>query len=215
MYYAWRMRRQLRRYLIVLSLAVAGAFIFPRIAPATIAEQRARLPPPAECDDEVAGIWKSHAWYPGHQQWYIFTLNVYRAETEGQLTGTVHSHYWSGTPATEEPPPCRPGGYHQTVIMPADGTVDGMRIEFGGTSWQLEQTFCGPAAVNYYPDRFSGVIDPELQEFQSVNNDGGPMVDYPTVFRRISCFESGPTTPPVIVAPPEFYPDSGCGCNFF
>ncbi|MEM9194468.1 MAG: hypothetical protein AAGF12_35150 [Myxococcota bacterium] len=217
-----RRSRRLRRALILGSLAVLllllsppPSFLLPAPAKATISEQRARLPPPAECEDPVAGVWKSHAYYPSHGQWYIFTLSIYRAETDGELTGTVHSHYWSGTPEHEEPPPCSGGGYHQTVLMPADGTVNDLRIEFGGTSWQLEQTFCGPPVVSYYPDRFSGVIDPEIQEFQSVNNDGGPMVDYPTVFRRISCHQGGPTPPPVVVAPPEFYPSRGCDCSFF
>lgn len=199
-------------------LAGAAILLVPAVVSATIEEQRARLPPPAECTDPVEGIWKSHAYYPGHGQWYIFTLTVRRdADQPGQLTGQVHSHYWNGSPQDEEPPPCQPGGYHQTVLMPAAGTASEMRIQFGGTSWQIDQTFCGSPTSHYYPDVFSGVIDPELQEFQSVNNDGGPMVNYPTVFRRVRCL--GPEEqerPPVVVERPAFYPDSGgCGCELF
>ncbi len=69
--------------------------------------------------------------------------------------------------------------------MPAEGTVRDLRIDFGGTSWQNDQTFCGSPTRSYYPDVFSGIIDPDIKEFQSVNNDGGPMVNYPTVFLRI------------------------------
>ena len=196
---------------------VLSSLGFPSGAPATIQEQRNRLPPPADCgEDPVAGVWKSHAYYPGHGQWYIFTLTIHRdPDREGHLVGNVHSHYWTGTPDDEEPPPCRPGGYHQTVIMPADGTVNDMQIEFGGTSWEAEQNFCGPPVMGYFPDRFSGIIDPQIEEFQSVNNDGGPMVNYPTVFRRSRCLTDPDGPPPVVVAPPDFYPSSGCGCGLF
>ena len=191
----------------------------PTTVSATIEEQRARLPPAADCgEDPVVGVWKSHAYYPGHGQWYIFTLTVRRdAAVPGRLVGRVHSHYWTGGPGDQEPPPCRFGGYHQTVVMPGEGRVDGMDIHFGGTSWQVEQTFCGTPTNSYYPDVFSGVIDPAIEEFQSVNNDGGPMVNYPTVFRRISCIdEDAPQSAEVNVVPPQFYPSSsGCGCGLF
>jgi len=209
----WRLPQRWRARRLALVAAVV-VLLAPAIGVATVEEQRARLPPPAECTDPVEGIWKSHAYYPGHGQWYIFTLTVRRDPAQlGKLSGTVHSHYWVGGPQDQEAPPCRPGGYHQTVIMPAEGTVDGMRIHFGGTSWRNDQTFCGPPTASYYPDVFSGVIDPAILEFQSVNNDGGPMVNYPTVFRRIRCL--GEDEPPtVVVEAPEFYPDTtGCGCD--
>jgi hypothetical protein len=207
------MRRARRRVALLFATLV---LLIPTVVSATIEEQRARLPPAAECEDPIQGTWKSHAYYPGHGQWYIFTLTVRRdPQDETKLTGRVHSHYWVGGPGDEEPPPCGAGGYHQTVVMPAAGTVDGMRIQFGGTSWQSEQVFCGSPTLSYYPDVFSGVIDPELLEFQSVNNDGGPMVNYPTVFRRIACDDQDPP-PNVVVEAPEFYPSTtGCGCNLF
>jgi hypothetical protein len=204
--------------MVALASAVVVALWLPASrAPATIAEQRARLPPPADCgDDPIAGVWKSHAFYPGHGQWYIFTLSIHRVpDSAGALVGNVHAHYWSGGPDDQEPPPCRGGGYHQTVIMPGNGTAREMQIEFGGTSWEREHTYCGPPVGSYYPDRFSGVIDPAIEEFQSVNNDGGPMVNYPTVFRRVRCLEDPESPPPVVVTPPDFYPEGGCGCDLF
>ena len=202
--------------LLGLAATLALLLILPPTAHTTVQEQRARLPPPADCPDPVTGVWKSHAYYPGHGQWYIFTLNIRRVEgSERQLMGEAHSHYWTGGSGDEEPPPCGPGGYHQTVIMPANGTFDGLEIEFGGTAWRNGQTFCGPPTRSYYPDRFSGTVDPELEEFQSVNNDGGPMVNYPTVFRRIRCLEGDENAPSVeVVPPPEFFPSTGgCGCG--
>jgi hypothetical protein len=212
-----RGRRRIRLVLGTLAVMIGWSMLGPPRAPATIAEQRARLPPPAEgdcLDDPVEGVWKSHAYYPGHGQWYIFTLTIRRVPgSASELTGSVHAHYWIGGPTDEEPPACTPGGYHQTVMMPANGTVHDLRIEFGGTSWQVEQAFCGSPTTSYYPDRFSGLIEPEIQEFQSVNNDGGPMVNYPTVFRRIRCLDEE-TAPSVVVTPPEFYPErGGCGCG--
>jgi len=208
--------RRIMLGLAVTLLALLAMLAHPAVAPATIAEQRARLPPPADCPDPVIGTWKSHAYYPGHGQWYIFTLTVQRvADNDRRLEGQVHSHYWTGGPGDEEPPPCGPGGYHQTVIMPASGTAVGFDIEFGGDSWRSEQSLCGSPSRSYYPDRFRGTIDPAIDEFQSVNNDGGPMVNYPTVFRRVSCLEDGDQSPGIeVVPPPAFYPDtSGCGCR--
>jgi hypothetical protein len=43
--------------------------------------------------------------------------------------------------------------------------------------------------ILYRPDHFTGTIDPAIQEFQSVNNDGGRAVNDPMVFRRIACGE--------------------------
>ncbi len=96
--------------------------------------------------------------------------------------------------------------------MPAEGHVNGNEIFFGGTSWRNDRTFCGSPTTGYYPDRFSGTIDPAILEFQSVNNDGGPMVNYPTVFRRIRCSDT-PQSPHVVSEPPPFYPNTGCGCR--
>jgi hypothetical protein len=44
-------------------------------------------------------------------------------------------------------------------------------------------------ALDYHPDHFTGTIDPQREEFQSVNNDGGRAVNDPMVFRRIGCVD--------------------------
>ncbi|MEM9190684.1 MAG: hypothetical protein AAGF12_15975 [Myxococcota bacterium] len=214
------MRRQpgmFRRALVLCAAAGIGITIFPQRAPATIAEQRARLPPPAECTDPVAGVWKSHQHDPTWGDWYIFTLNIQRvAGDDHALTGTIQAHSWSGGPDDEEPPACRPGLSHWTVMMTATGThQDDHRIHFGGTSWSPENAFCGaaPGPGQYNLDQFNGQIDPALQEFQSVNNDGGRAVNVPTVFRRVSCHEA-PPAPHVNPVPPPFFPKRS-GCSLF
>ena len=205
----------------MVALLAAGSFaaimLFAAAAPANVQEQRARLPPPAEdCSDPVAGVWMSHAYYPYMAQWYIFTLTVRRtAGSPSRLEGQIHSHYWSGNETNEQPPPCDGLGFHRTVIMPAIGSVDPSgRIEFNGTSWQHENAFCGGATSGYNPDRFSGTIDRQLMEFQSVNNDGGAMINVPTVFRRVRCLDSTPPPPTQVqLRPPPFQPPGGCSCS--
>jgi hypothetical protein len=47
-----------------------------------------------------------------------------------------------------------------------------------------------------------------------VNNDGGAMVNVPTVFRRVRCLDN--TTPPptkIDLRPPPFQPPGGCSCG--
>ncbi len=196
--------------------AVLAVLFIPSRAPATVQEQRERLPPAAtDCDDPVAGVWKSHKYDPRFGDWYIFTLNIERVEGDPErLTGNIQAHAWTGTPEEEEPPPCRPGLWHWTVRMTAEGRVtpEG-QIEFWGTSWQPENAFCGRmiGQGEYNLDHFSGLIDPEIMEFQSVNNDGGRSVNDPTVFRRISC-GTEPPNPHINPVPPPFFPDSGCSC---
>ncbi len=208
----WRRPRRVIGLAIV--AAVCALFVLPSLSPATIAEQRARLPPPAECEDEVEGVWKSHSYWRGHGQWYVFTMEVRRVKGRPtQLAGTIQSHYWSGGSQDEEPPACGIGGYHQVVRMPGAGNILNGVVTFGGTSWQLEQTFCGRPTANYYPDNFSGRIDPALQEFQSVNNDGGPAVNVPQVFRRVRCLDPD-SRPHIVVTPPSFQPPDRGGCLF-
>ena len=208
-------RRRRRR--ATLALLAVSLWLVPIVASATIEEQRARLPPPAECDDDpVAGVWKSHQYDPRYGDWTVFMLRIRRVEgDERRLVGTITNHSWAGTRAQEEPTPCGSFGWQWVVSMDARGSVseDG-RIAFGGVGqWRLDQVICerGPHAYNL--DNFTGVIDRELNEFQSVNNDGGRAVNDPTVFRRVSCFES-PPAPHVRPEPPAFYPDmdtGGCG----
>jgi hypothetical protein len=188
--------------------------VFPGRVPASVEEQRRRLPPPAKCDDPVEGEWRSHQYNPMYRDWSQFTLTVRRkAPGSKELTGTIKNRFWTGTPSEVQPPPCRPGLRHYVVSMPAYGTIEGHRIFFGSRTWQIEQRLCG-GMFGYNPDNFTGVIDPAIQEFQSVNNDGGRAVNEPTVFRRVSCFEP-PPKPHVVVAPPPFWPvREAAGCGF-
>ncbi len=205
--------RMVRAGLVAL---LAALVLMPSLAPATVEEQRARLPPAATCNDPVEGVWMSHRYHPRFHDWYIFTLEIHRAaQGSTELTGQIQSHSWEGSARDEMPPPCRAGLDHWTVRMTARGTArpDG-RIEFGGTAWALEQLFCGhaPRRGEYYLDQFSGTIDREIQEFQSVNNDGGRSINDPTVFRRVRCFET-PPVPHAAVSPPSFQPPGhAAGC---
>jgi len=209
-----------RRWL--LRAAVAGGFaaivLVPSRAPATIQEQRERLPPPAEgCDDPIAGVWKSHQYDEQYRDWTVFMLNIRRVEdNESELTGTIVNHSWDAGPDAEEPVPCSRGGAEWLVSMDARGrlSADG-RIFFGGVGqWRLDRVICNWGPGGYNLDNFSGVIDPELFEFQSVNNDGGRAVDDPTVFRRVRCLDA-PPSPHVVSTPPPFYPETNRGCGLF
>ncbi len=192
--------------------------LFPGMAPATVEEQRARLPPPAQCEDPVEGVWMSHKFDPVFQDWYIFTARIRRASAGSRdLTGDIEAHSWEGGAAAVEPPACRPGLNHWSVLMQAQGTLHGRHIEFWGIHWEPLHTWCGrtPQPGEYNLDHFTGEIDPAIQEFQSVNNDGGRSVNDPTVFRRVRCFDP-PNVPHVTVAPPPFVPpEHRGGCTRF
>ena len=206
---------------VALAGAVAcflGVALVPRSAPATIAEQRARLPPAAECDDEaVAGIWRSHTYTPRRREWYVFTLHIRRVTgAPEQLVGRISSHFWRGGPEDEEPPSCERARYQMTVSFDARGTVrDGVHIHFGGIgAWQVDASPCGARPGGYNLDHFSGTIDPSILEFQSVNNDGGAAVNEPTVFRRIRCPPTQSAEAPTVhTTPPSFYPERLGGCG--
>jgi hypothetical protein len=204
-----------RRVVSVALVSLLGALVLlPSLAPATIEEQRARLPPPARpdsCQNPVEGVWRSLRWYPGNRAWYQFTLEVRQRGTE--LYGTIEAHSWDTPPTVQEPGPCRPGLEHWVVVQQAVGRVDNLRLTFGGTRWAVQSAYCGARPYGYNLDQFRGVIDTNLQEFQSVNNDGGAQIDEPTVFRRIRCFEPE-SVPHPYVAPPTFQPPRrrwGCG----
>lgn len=194
------------------SLAVA-VLALPVVVPATIEEQRARLPPPASCDDPVMGVWRSHRYNPRWGDWMIFTLSVrHEVGSLQTLTGTIEAQSWTGSPTDSMPGPCTPGMQHWIVDMTARGTFDAAthRIEFWGTSYRIRQTICLPWA-RYNLDHFSGEIDHGIQEFQSINNDGGRSINEPVVFRRVSCLEpTGPEHP--VVAPPPYMPRLHRGC---
>ena len=191
----------------------------PSRAPATIAEQRARLPPAAECDDElVAGIWRSHNFNRQFGDWSVFTLTIRRVPDQpDQLVGTITNHNWDGGAEHEEPPPCgQQNGNEWVVSMDARGHVrDQTHIFFGAIGqWRLDRAVCRSGPWGYNLDNFTGVIDPSILEFQSVNNDGGRSVNEPTVFRRIRCPPvQSAEAPTVNTRPPAFYPELRRGCG--
>lgn len=197
-----------------LLVLVGLPLVFPSRAPATVAEQRARLPPPAHCDDPVAGVWKSHKFDDRFGDWYIFTLTIRRVGGGNELVGSINAHFWTGGPKQAEPPKCKLGVRHVTVQMDGVGSIspDG-EILFRGTSWKPENAYCGPPIQRgeYNLDNFSGKIDPKLEEFQSVNNDGGRSVNDPTVFRRVAC-DQPPPAPHVNPVAPPFQPPRVGGC---
>jgi hypothetical protein len=193
----------------VVAVMLVGLTVRP--APATIAEQRARLPPPAECDDPIEGTWRGLSWYPNHLQWYEFTLEIQRVPGSADgLTGSILAHYWDGPKDNPEPPsPCY--GERLKIRMPAEGHYKDGAIRFGGTRVELEQEVCGHFDGNYLVDIFTGDVDLTINEFNSVNEwDTGSSYHEPTVFRRIACPE--PDGSPTLregagaVAPPAFYP---------
>ena len=211
-----RGNRLTRRPVLLIFSALMVALLVPRQAPGTVAEQRARLPPPARCTDHIEGVWKAHQYIPTRGHWYVTELEVYRVDGDDQqLTGNMVVTMWEGDADDAEPPPCQ-GQLHYRLSMPSRGTAIDGDVEFFGTSWQMEEMYCGGYRfIGYNLDNFSGTIDPDIQEFQSVNNDGGMAVNVPTVFRRIECFERNDSER-VDVTPPPYMPltqSSGCNCN--
>lgn len=209
-----------RRLGSVLLATLCGLLtLSPRRAPATVEEQRARLPPPAKCQDPVEGVWRSHAYNEMWGEWNIFTLTVKRKVAgEPALTGIVTNEAWYGPKTEMVRGPCE-GRLAYLVSMDAEGAVVDGKIQFGGVGqWRLDESYCGGTDFGYNLDQFEGTIDPELLEFQSVNNDGGRYVNVATVFRRVECLDSDtPEEEPKIgLTPPPFYPPSdqagGCGC---
>jgi hypothetical protein len=217
-------RRVLRRWrvggIVGLACLVVAGMPVRRPYASTVAEQRARLPPPAACKDPVAGIWQSQDYDTFWGEWTVFTLEVHRVkDSENDLEGKIFNHSWFGPEAETEPGPCA-GQLRFKVSMDAKGTAKDGQIDFWGIGeWRLDEVLCGYWNLGYNLDHFTGKIDPDLQEFQSVNNDGGRAVNDPTVFRRIKCWdEQGEDVGPrVAVEPPPFYPPveevaAGCGC---
>lgn len=198
---------------MVTGVALA-TLVIPATVPATVEEQRARLPPPASCTDPVEGIWQAHRYNPPFGDWMIYTLTVRRISSGvGILTGGIEAHSWTGGPAQSEPPPCGPGVLHWVVAMDGAGSYDpaARTIDFQGSHWRIQTVYCNPWA-GYHADHFTGTIDPALQEFISVNNDGGRAVNEPVLFRRIGCLDDLGHAHPV-VSPPPFAPPTRAGCG--
>lgn len=198
----------------VIGLGVAAALLaLPRIAPATVAEQRARLPPPAECDDPITGTWKAHTYRAEREQWTEWTLILRRSEDDKErLVGEIINHSWYGGAELTAPPTCEHTRAHWVVSTDAEGYVTNGDIHVQGLGeWRLDEAVCGPGPGGYNLDHFSGALEHSLHEFQSVNNDGGVSVNEPTVFRRVLCLTGGDQPRVDLKPPPPFLPPPrGC-----
>jgi hypothetical protein len=207
------MRRPTRR--IALSgalLTMCALALWPRDLPASIEDQRARLPPAPEpdgCADEVSGVWRAHVYYSRLHDWYRYELRI--ARQGDALTGTIHLRGWTGTPTETEPPACRPrlrdAEWSEVASGAVTQTPQGLQVRFDATSWRLERTHCGEPGGDYALDHFAGQLDGPRQEFTSINTytfgNGDTFAD-PTLFRRVSCTPragAGPQRPAVIVRP--------------
>jgi hypothetical protein len=212
-----RARPALRLWPVRVAVAVvlSASVLLPASAPATVAEQRARLPPPATCVDPIEGIWRAHYNDPKRYAWREWTLEIRRTKgSESGIEGTITNHGWNGGPDRQQPGPCTADLDRWQIKMDARGTYRDGQVIFGGTRWWLDQQICGhrvwgPGAYNV--DTFSGTVDAALQEFQSVGNDGAVLVDAAMVFRRIHCFDqdapdASVTLPLGPVIPPELFP---------
>jgi len=196
---------------VIASVLALGASLVPRGSSATVEQQRARLPPAASCQDNVEGTWLALKYEPQWREWYEYTLVIRRKDpkpepgTPGPIEGEILSHYWVGSDSDEKPPACSPGRREIIVRMPGTGKVDAAgNLAFGSSSYTIDKAVCG-AAGRYNPDNFSGKIDADRQEFQSVNNDGGRAVNDPTVFRRVRCLDA-PHRGTGTAKPPAFAP---------
>ena len=153
----------------------------------SITAQRGRLSAAAECDDPVQGVWVASFYDASRLSWYVFTLNMRR--NGDVLNGSISSHFWEGFSRQTSPPPCELGGMENYVSMTGVGRVSGSHVYFGGMNWHLSRRVCGSGMIGYSDDNFSGTIDPQRHEFQSLANDGGDMVNQPAVFRRTACLK--------------------------
>lgn len=211
-----------RAILAVLVAGTAGLHLYTCPALGTIDEQHDRLPPPALCADPVEGFWSAQNYVPAHRQWYAFTLEIHRKEAgKPDLTGEIEVHFWTGTAESTTPPPCGPGGQDVFITSPGSGVLDGDRVRFEASTYRVDRVTCGPKKFHYRTERFSGTIDEALEEFQSLDDDGGYLVDEPFVFRRVGCLDSppavapspAPSSRPAPEPTPAPAPSRGCGCD--
>ncbi len=199
-------------------LTVLTVCLLLPILSGTVAQQRERLPPPPdeECRDPIAGDWKAHVFYEHVGQWYRFDLHIRRAGDD-ELRGSIHSEWWNGGPENEAAPACGRKHRRLAVRENATGSFDGQTVRFNATDWKSDASHpCGGPSNGYLLDNFSGDLEPERQEFQSLLNADAPeWKDVPTVFRRVACAD--PELPPdSAVAPPPFQPpEPSLGCSLW
>lgn len=191
-----------RAVLATAALAMSALALWPREVPASIEDQRARLPPSPQsdaCVDEVSGTWRAHVYYARLRDWYRYELRIHR---EGDaLRGTITLRGWTGRPEESEPPACRPGlrdaEWSETVVGTVTRAAEGTTVRFDATSWRVERTHCGDPSGDYALDHFAGLLDTARQEFTSINTytfgNGETFAD-PTLFRRVECVRRSGTS---------------------
>ena len=211
------MRRPL---LLGASLALLlASLIYPVAAPATVAEQRQRLPPAAECDDPVQGVWRAHAYRPDRKRWFINTMELRWNEGRSKLLSKYENHHWSGGPDDSEPGPCRPGGHRRKAYSTGEGSLQGDQLEVRGTKLGADETICGTIRFDRSLGTLTGSLDRENNEFRS--EMASRFGSHPIIWRRIRCIDEPevedkppPPPPPVEPPPPPPRPSkrTGCGC---
>ena len=150
-----------RSRLRVLLAATLGLFL---LTGGTIAEQRSRLPPPAECTDPVVGQWQAHDFNERYGHWYMTELRIGRVEgSKTQLEGSISVDMWLGTATTPNPLSCDRTSLRYVLHQDAVGSIHENEVAFGGTRYRVEKEICG-RFTTYNLDQFSGIIDPEIQE---------------------------------------------------
>lgn len=205
-----------RRGLVIAVLGLTASWLVPAAAPATVAEQRARLPPPAaECDDPVAGTWRAHVYYAHVQTWYELTLDIRRKGGGDELEGPIYSEFWDGGERDEEPPICGVGAYHQALRCTGAGRVEeGDVIRFGGTSCAWAAQHCGTPRGQWVLVTYRGPIDRARNEFQTVISSEAPEWHaVPTVFRRIRCGGADAEALPEVNLAPPWHPPARRSCD--
>ncbi len=151
--------------------------------PSSVRAQAGRLAGAAQCKDPIEGRWEAFPYLPNNG-WYHFTLTIYR---EGDiLFGDTRAVYWDGDETESQMPPCTFGRNEGVVEMLSRGMVHGLEVRFSAQEIARKHISCGQYFY-YALDTFSGTIDPNTQEFMSVDNDGAAAKDEPTLFRRTGC----------------------------
>lgn len=195
-----------RAVLATMGLAALIASIFaPAIAPATVTEQRQRLPPPAECDDPVEGVWRAHAFRPDRGSWFINTMELRWNEDRSKLLSKYENHHWSGGPDDSEPPACRAGLYRRKAYSTGEGSYVGGKLEVRGTKLGPDESVCGNTKFTRALGTLTGTLDREKNEFRSEMQSR--FGSHPIIWRRIRCLEEpkaklAPPPPPPPVPPP-------------
>ncbi len=203
---------------------VVGLLFLGKESEASVEEQRRRLPPAAECADDLEGEWLALTYNEWFHDWYQVRLRVKRvSKGSSELEGDMLVRFWYGQASEQKPPGCsQPGAHERLVFQTAKGSFRDGEIRFDAQTWKYAPDTCFRDG-RYNLDHYSGRIDPKLHEFQSVNNDGGRAVNEPSVFRRIKCQEGSaaiveqpgprPSDVSIELRPPEFKPPRRLGCS--